>query len=175
MYCPACHYPMTETTVSDVKMDICEGGCGGIWFDTYEFRKFDEPHEYAGDQVLFTPRDPKRHIDKEDKHICPRCTGVIMMRHFFSVKRTVELDECASCGGIFLDAGELAALRDLYRTEEERRQHAEEVFDEMFGPELTERLVSSQEKLARKKRVSHMLRFICPSYYLPDDQDWGAF
>ena len=30
-----------------------------------------------------------------------------MMRHFFSVKRQVEVDECPGCGGFRLDAGKM--------------------------------------------------------------------
>ena len=29
-----------------------------------------------------------------------------MMRHFWSVKREITIDECPECGGIFLDAGD---------------------------------------------------------------------
>lgn len=29
-----------------------------------------------------------------------------MMKHFFSVKKEVELNECESCAGIWLDTGE---------------------------------------------------------------------
>ena len=48
-----------------------------------------------------------------------------MMRHFASVKREFEVDECAKCGGFFLDYGELNRLRNQYATDEERQQAAE--------------------------------------------------
>jgi Zn-finger nucleic acid-binding protein len=34
-----------------------------------------------------------------------------LKRHFFSAKRKVEVDQCPNCGGYWLDAGELAAIR----------------------------------------------------------------
>jgi Zn-finger nucleic acid-binding protein len=98
-----------------------------------------------------------------------------MMRHFFSVKREVEVDECAACAGIWLDAGELKRIRSLFNTEEERRQAAQEYFEEIFGEELDRMRRESQEKLERTRRIAHIFRFICPSYYIPGKQDWGAF
>ena len=31
-----------EKTIHDVTVDVCEGGCGGIWFDAFELKKFDD-------------------------------------------------------------------------------------------------------------------------------------
>ena len=35
-----------------------------------------------------------------------------MMRHPFSVKREIEIDECPNCAGYWLDHGELDAIRN---------------------------------------------------------------
>jgi hypothetical protein len=32
-----------------------------------------------------------------------------------------------------------------------------------------------EEKLAKTRRVANVFRFICPTYYIPGKQDWGAF
>ena len=34
-----------------------------------------------------------------------------LKRHFFSAKKRVEVDQCPNCGGYWLDAGELEAIR----------------------------------------------------------------
>ena len=44
-----------------------------------------------------------------------------MMRRFYSPKRDIEIDECPKSGGIWLDPGELAHLRELFPTEGDRR------------------------------------------------------
>ena len=98
-----------------------------------------------------------------------------MLRHFFSVKQEVEVDECPSCGGYWLDFGELARLREQFENEEERNGAAEEYFEEIFGKELTAMREESEEKLKKARKIAHMFRFICPSYYIPGKQDWGAF
>jgi Zn-finger nucleic acid-binding protein len=35
MKCPACKNVLQEMTVDNVTVDICKGGCGGIWFDNF--------------------------------------------------------------------------------------------------------------------------------------------
>jgi Zn-finger nucleic acid-binding protein len=161
--------------VGDVVVDVCQGGCGGIWFDNWELKKFDEPHEHLGEQLLDIDIAPNIKVNYSKRRQCPKCAGVTMMRHFFSVKREVEVDECAACAGIWLDAGELKRIRSLFNTEEERRQAAQEYFEEIFGEELDRMRRESQEKLERARRIAHIFRFICPSYYIPGKQDWGAF
>ena len=46
------------------------------------------------------------------------------MRRFTSVRREVAIDECAGCAGIWLDAGELEAIR---AEADVRRRHREQV------------------------------------------------
>lgn len=175
MNCPACGKILTSIVVSDVEVDICKGGCGGIWFDNYEMKKFDEPHEYAGDELLDSERDDSIVIDRSKQIKCPKCDDIVMMRHFFSVKKEVEVDECPGCGGIWLDAGELAKIRSLFETEDERQKAAEEYFAEIFGDEMNMMEAESQAKFQKVQRISNIFRFICPSYYIPGKQDWGAF
>jgi Zn-finger nucleic acid-binding protein len=162
-------------TVGDVTVDVCKGGCGGIWFDQFELKKFDEPHESAGEALLDVERDANIGVDLSRRLACPKCDDVIMMRHFFSIKKQVEVDECGNCGGFWLDAGELGQIRGLFDTEEQRHQAAEEYFSEVFGEQFAVMKAESQEKLAKARKIAHMFRFICPSYYVPGKQDWGAF
>ena len=48
------------------------------------------------------------------------------MRHFFSPKRRVEVDECPNCGGYWLDAGELAAIQGERDSVEGEKKAAKE-------------------------------------------------
>ncbi len=174
MNCPACGKTLQEITVSDVAVDVCNGGCGGIWFDNYELAKFDEPHESAG-ELLDIERDDSITVDHTKRLNCPKCSDVVMMRHFSSVKKEVEVDECPACGGFWLDAGELGSIRSLFDTEEERHKAAQEYFSEVFGPKLAAMEAADQAKLDKARKIANMFRFVCPSYYIPDKQDWGAF
>jgi Zn-finger nucleic acid-binding protein len=175
MNCPACSNPLHQMTVSDIQVDVCRGGCGGIWFDNFELKKFDEPHESAGQALLNIKRNPKLNIDHTKRLKCPKCDNIVMMRHFFSVKKQVVVDQCPGCGGYWLDAGELTQIRGLYDTEAEREKAADEYFSEIFDNQLAQMKRESEAELNKSRKIANIFRFICPSYYIPGKQDWAAF
>lgn len=175
MKCPACGQAMTETTVNDIAVDICAGGCGGLWFDWLELKKVDEQHEALGQELLEVERDASVAVDHDSKRDCPRCDGIVMMRHFTSVKRDVEVDECAGCGGVFLDYGELQGLRSEYATDDERSEAAHGLFADLYDEELEDLADDSTDDVRRSQGLARMFRFLLPSYYLPGKQKWGAY
>jgi uncharacterized protein len=175
MECPVCGNVLTTMTVGGITVDVCKGGCAGIWFDRYELMQADEADESAGEGLLDVARDPNLEVDLSERLHCPKCPEIVMMRHFFSAKRQVVVDEYPNCGGHWLDPGELRTIRTEYASEEERERAASEYFSEVFGPELAAAYAETEEDLARARNVAHAFRFICPSYYVPGKQDWGAF
>ena len=175
MECPACSGTLHEVVVEDITLDVCREGCAGIWFDNYELDKVDEAHESAGEPLLEIARNERVRVDHTRKRSCPRCDGQVMMQHFFSVKREVEVDECPACGGFWLDHGELGAIRTQFDTEDERKEAAEAYFEEVFGEDLDKMRSESREKLERVQRITRIFRFLCPSYYIPGKQSWGAY
>lgn len=112
MQCPACFNKLSSLQVGKVAVDVCQGGCGGIWFDAFELQQVDEQTEAAGEVMLHIQRDPRIQVDPSRKRACPKCEGIKLGRHFFSAKRRIEVDECPNCGGYWLDAGELAQIRE---------------------------------------------------------------
>jgi Zn-finger nucleic acid-binding protein len=174
MKCPACDNKLTQLQVGEVAVDVCRGGCGGIWFDWFELKKMDEPFEQVGD-ALDIERDESIQVNPEQRRHCPHCGNVVMMRHFFSVKREIEVDECPKCGGFWLDYGELAHIREQYGSEAERDEEARERFAAMFDDELEKMSGESAEKLQKARRFARLFRFLLPSYYIPGKQHWGAY
>ncbi|MHC4517041.1 MAG: TFIIB-type zinc ribbon-containing protein [Planctomycetota bacterium] len=175
MECPACGRQLKEMEAGDIIVDVCANGCGGVWFDNYELQKVDEKHESAGEALLDIPRDPNVKVDHTQKRPCPKCTDQPMMQHFMSIKREVEVDECPACGGLWLDCGELAKFRDQYENEGERQEAAGAYFDEVFSEDFAAIAKEDEQKLAGARKFAHALRFICPTYYIPGKQTWGAF
>ncbi len=49
MECPVCGNATTTRTDGGITVDVCEGGCGGIWLDRYELMRVDESSESAGE------------------------------------------------------------------------------------------------------------------------------
>jgi uncharacterized protein len=176
MNCPACLHPFSARAAGGVTVDVCDGGCGGIWFDHFELQKVDEVAETAGEALLDVRRDPALQVDPAKRYLCPSCTdAVVMMRHFWSVKRAVTIDECPECSGTFLDAGELGRIRAEFPTETARHAAADAYFADVVDPLLDEAHEQTEEDLARAQKFAHALRFICPSSYVPGKQPGAAF
>ena len=176
MNCPACTRALATRTFDGIELDACVDGCGGLWFDQFEFRKFDEPHEEAGAGLLDLDGVRTRPTAADDRFECPRCEeDLVLRRRFFSTRRQVEVDECPACAGIWLDVRELRDLRSLFESEEARKEAAAAYFDEVFGPQLAALRAESEAGRDRAARFAHALRFITPSYYIPGDQEWGAY
>jgi len=173
--CPVCANVLTTTTAGRVTVDACEGGCGSIRFDRYELMRVDEAAESAGEGLLEIERDPHVVVNLSKRLNCSKCSEVVMMRRFSSVKRRVVVDECPNCGWHWLDHGELRTIRTEYASEMERERAASEYFSEIFGPELAAAHAQTEDDLARARRIAYAFRFICPSYYVSGKQDWGAF
>ena len=112
MKCPACFHELTEMKLGGVAVDVCKGGCAGIWFDAFELQKVDEQEEISEEWLPDIERDPAIRVDLSLKRACPRCDDVKLKRHFFSAKRQIEVDLCPGCAGYWLDAGELEKIRD---------------------------------------------------------------
>jgi uncharacterized protein len=168
MQCPACERALVQKTVGDLTVDVCEGGCGGIWFDNFELQKVDEQHETAGEALLDIPLDPSIVVDFESRRKCVKCEDQTMMRHFASVHRRVEVDECPQCGSVWLDAGELRQFREQYFSNDEREAAAAAYFADLFDSEI-------EESIEKDGTLSRIFRYICPSYYIKGKQYWGAF
>ncbi len=175
MNCPSCGNELTQVVTGGVTVDVCDGGCGGIWFDNFELQKFDEPNENADALLLNVVKDETVHVEHNLRRYCPKCEDIVMMRHFFSPRREIEVDECPQCGGYWLDSGELATLRDQYPSEPARRKAAEDYFNEVFGDRLEQMRALSEGELARARRIARIFQLICPTYYVPGKQKWGAF
>ncbi len=141
MKCPACSNILTETQAGEVKVDLCRGGCGGVWFDEFEIKKFDEVKEFDGELIVKVERDPSIKIDYNAVRYCPRCPDEAMCKRFYDINRQVEVDQCLHCSGIWLDVGELGIIREQYETQADRQQAA----DEYVSSELQRVEVELQE------------------------------
>jgi Zn-finger nucleic acid-binding protein len=135
MNCPACDNKLTSLTAGKVTVDVCEGGCGGMWFDNFELKKLSDPGQIDAAALLQFDRDDLVLIDYEKRRRCPKC-DIIMMRHFFSDRREVEVDSCPSCNGVWLDPGELTQIRREARERQDPNEAAQNYIKRVFGTGL---------------------------------------
>jgi Zn-finger nucleic acid-binding protein len=167
MKCPACGSNLTRLLILNTPVDVCQDGCSGIWFDEGELRVVDEPTEDAGQELLDLIDNPRVRADLSQRRRCPVCPNSVLMRHFFSAKRAVTVDECPTCAGIWLDAGELRRIRDEYGSESERRKAALLAFQEvMVGPRMALRQQQLGEDLPYATFRSRIVASLLVTSYL---------
>jgi len=107
MKCPACGEPLREKSAGGMTLDVCYGGCGGIWFDATELERVDARAANTLHTIWQAPPGSAR---VEGARICPRCAGQELERKWFSESKKVEIDQCPQCGGVWLDAGEFSRI-----------------------------------------------------------------
>lgn len=137
LYCPACQGRMKKVFIPEYNhyLDICLDGCGGIYFDNRELEHFDEQHESI-DKILEVMKGRTfKKVEDNHNRKCPVC-GAKMVQNGTSANQNIIIDCCYSCGGKFLDQGELEALRQEYKNDAERSQAFKEYFGSVHGLEL---------------------------------------
>jgi Zn-finger nucleic acid-binding protein len=127
---------LTSLNAGRVTVDVCSGGCGGVWFDNFELRKVTNPDEIDSDALLHVAFNPALEVDYERRRRCPRCPDIVMMRRFYSGRRQVVVEECPNCGGLWLDAGELQMIRHETQAEGQRQQAARGYVRGLFDQEF---------------------------------------
>ena len=109
MKCPACKSPLREKNVGNMTVDLCYGGCGGIWFDAAELARVSVSAPAA--TTLHTIwQMPNSNANPTEARLCPRCVTQVLDRKWFSDLKQVEIDQCGECFGIWLDAGEFSRI-----------------------------------------------------------------
>jgi Zn-finger nucleic acid-binding protein len=111
MKCPACNRTLGEFRATTFKIDICKDGCSGIWFDADEFGKCDQAKEPFPKELLRVKRNADVVIDRNKNRHCPRCTTATLSRISLDKDRGLEIDQCPTCQGHWLDIGELENIR----------------------------------------------------------------
>lgn len=106
MKCPKCKSEtLVEFKVEEVAVDRCSS-CDGIWFDAQELSEL-----LAEDaRKVASLRRGSAHEELDGKKgNCPR-DATELLRVFSAVDKTVVLDACPDCRGIWLDGGEFEKL-----------------------------------------------------------------
>ena len=107
MQCPACGRELVSKTVNDLAVDVCEGGCGGVWFNWLEVTRWNGLTASSAEEQLVVARDEQIGVDHSRRYPCPHCESIAMSRDFSSVLPDLLLNECSSCGGFWLNGDEV--------------------------------------------------------------------
>lgn len=158
--CPRTGKPLRKIQIGGVELEFSDS-CGGVFFDRFELERFDDTVEFPGEQLAeLMNRYRAPGLDLSKRLRCPKDADVVMMRRFYSPKRGVEIDECPACGGLWIDAGELAEARAERPNEGASRQHTQALLDEVLGAPVVAEFDREQAKIeADAKRVRKLFGF----------------
>ena len=59
--------------------------------------------------------------------------------------------------------------------DEAKREAARAHFGDLIAKEMDKMQQESEEKRDKARKFARMFRLLCPSYYVPGKQGWGAF
>jgi len=111
MNCLRCNIELTNKTILDFKyflnIDYCNS-CGGIWLDPGELNRLEKTIEPTFYEIRNIPSKQKQ----KEVLLCPACNDAQKLkkaRHFRDTH--VIIDYCQVCKGIWLDTGEIEAIR----------------------------------------------------------------
>jgi Zn-finger nucleic acid-binding protein len=106
MNCPKCNAePLAPFIIEGVTLDRCTA-CAGVWFDAEELTQLLSEEARHVAQLLKGSASAEADGMKGD---CPRDSSK-MMRVYSSMDRSVILDVCGVCRGVWLDGGEFEKL-----------------------------------------------------------------
>ncbi|MCR5260891.1 MAG: zf-TFIIB domain-containing protein [Candidatus Gastranaerophilales bacterium] len=122
LICPACKGKMVKIyTKAGMNVDICLNGCGGIWFDNREIDTFSKDEvNYEELHKLYSDKEFNEVTIEKDR-VCPVCSRK-MVQHKVSEKSDVVIDECYTCGGKFLDYGEMESVKAAMSDDEKLKE-----------------------------------------------------
>jgi Zn-finger nucleic acid-binding protein len=145
MKCPVCQKEMVTEDFGGVKVDVCVNGCKSMWFDWQELIRLDENKEGFGEALNQALKYPRVNDASRGPLNCPKC-GIPMHTHKYKSAKEVNVDECYSCGGFFLDSGELSEIRENFMSEQERKEYCQQLLQGI--PEYVDAKVDLSQRSA---------------------------
>jgi Zn-finger nucleic acid-binding protein len=168
MNCPSCNLELCEISAGGLRVFVCQGGCGGLWFGRLELLKLDGQPPGTGERLLHVPRAAGVRFFRDVEAICPQCRTSLLLRHFFSREQDVEVFQCPKCGGFWIDSGELAGInKTTYQTEEKQKQAVESYFKTIFDQRIAKMNLANEDILGSARSIVKIFLFLCPEKFQP--------
>ncbi|MGO3915801.1 MAG: zf-TFIIB domain-containing protein [Pseudoalteromonas sp.] len=120
MRCPRTNIELTKLVVGEI--EVFSSANGGVFFDNRQIFNFSDPSlKRAVVLAEHLATLPDTDVDLTARINCPKCPNIVMMRRFFTPLHVVEIDECPSCAGIWLDPSELHKIHENHFTVKEKQ------------------------------------------------------
>lgn len=159
MKCPLCSAEMVKKVIGEIEIDFCENGCQGVWFDSFELGKLDEKNEGCGEELEKILKTTLNERDSSAKISCPNC-NIPLHTHRYRAG-SIQIDECYSCGGMFLDSGELKSVREKYKDSETIKAEMDGIINTTIdGLDKEAPMGYRQGALSRAEKIGKLFRFL---------------
>jgi uncharacterized protein len=167
MNCPSCSNALSVFYYGGVGIMACQDGCAGLWFDRYEIKKINQNNFGSGGDLLKISQTEGIRLFRNVDHICPKCEMTLLLRHFFDRKRGLEVDQCARCGGIWVEMGTVLKGNE---SEVEREKLIDDYFTFIYEKKVLKMdLMISDIRLAAEQ-ILQVFRFLG----MPEKLDFGV-
>ena len=162
MKCPACENELSEYKISGIRVNVCSGFCGGLWFNLTQVRKIERLKQGAGSALLnFEIADGVKTY-REAEHPCPHCKTTLLYRHFFSRKFDTEVNQCSKCSGFWIDVGGLSKIMQSHS--EEKKELIEAYYTAIRNQKIAEMSLLNQDVAQAVEMIISIFNFIKPNY-----------
>jgi uncharacterized protein len=160
MNCPACEKELKKTIVAGITVHICQGECGGLWFDRFQTKKLQALKQGIGNSLVTIERAEGVKFYRGAEHTCPACKTTLLYRHFFSAEWDTEINQCSKCRGFWVDLAGLAKQQALPLNQ--KKQAVENYFKHFIDEKLAEMRLIHADMAEQAQVLNLILRFLRP-------------
>jgi len=167
MKCPACKNILTKIVQAGVKVLACQDECGGLWFSRPQLMRLEKLKSGLGTSLLKINRADGVRVYRGVEHICPQCKTTLLFRHFFSKELDTEVNQCAKCGGFWIDVAGLAKLQSM--NGQQKQKAMDKYFSIIFYKKISGIHIINEDVAMAVKNIIQIFQFLCLEKDLPEE------
>ena len=165
MECPACKNTLTKIIKASVQVLVCEDECGGLWFSQSQVKRLKKLKPGLGTSLLKIKRADGIKVYRGAEHICPQCRTTLLFRHFFSKELDTEVNQCAKCGGFWIDVAGLSKLQSM--NGQKKKQAVDKYFSIILHKKISGINILNEDVDKAVKNIIQIFKFLCPEEDFP--------
>ena len=166
MECPSCKNILTKIIKASVQIMACEDECGGLWFSHSQVKRLKNIRPGSGMSLLMIKRADGIKVYRRVEHICPQCKTTLLFRHFFSKEMDTEVNQCAKCGGFWVDVAGLSKLRSM--TGQKKQIAMDSYFSIILHKKISSIHLLNEDVDQAVKSIIQIFKFLCPEEDFPE-------
>ncbi|MEM7183066.1 MAG: Bax inhibitor-1 family protein [Spirochaetota bacterium] len=165
MKCPSCGEYMYSKKIRGIDLDFCPS-CRGTWFDHSELAAALQTKSDLHASSIYTS-------STRTEMECPVCTTTLYHKAY-AQHFDVEVDQCHSCSGIFVDKGEITKIKEFNKNLQEkfteykrkRMQKSNEQKKKLSNLYKSENPVLAESLLVRKTFIQKVYGLLAISLFI---------